>query len=454
MKIQPINYNYFNNLSCPKKFCDNERKQNFTMVTSVSEQFRECERELNNKQSAVKHSSDKKQIIEPIGEINEPVSAAKQSMRKENLRLQSQDCDTRLNLNSLDSNSLKCTNKTDSYFKLPDYKFYTFLFASSKKRTYSSNNNLLKEIPGNFKICNLDGIICPACGKKMLSEKKYIEICEKLQNIPKDQYLNFLYQYRDYMRPVETSVFDEIFSISKLKGNSKDIRTLLVNLRNTKLPLLQEAQMKQINKMFALAKTLPSEEKRSLNSKIIKLKKEIHRKNALAPFRRKVMIDRISKLKIKNPRNYKKLQMIAHNFPTSTDMTSAWIVKYSGQNKKNQNWDSYTIATRFLASSVSNTDHIMPYSSNPNHDDISNYMAMHNACNTQKSDKSFLHWINEDKKNRIKFIKQYFFDVSENISNHKITDNRYKNYVAYATNTIYIASHGQINLFKKYQHKI
>ena len=47
---------------------------------------RECEGELNAKQNVVKHSSNTKQIIEPIGEINEPVSVAKRSVREENSR--------------------------------------------------------------------------------------------------------------------------------------------------------------------------------------------------------------------------------------------------------------------------------------------------------------------------------------------------------------------------------
>ena len=168
--------------------------------------------------------------------------------------------------------------------------------------------------------------------------------------------------------------------------------------------------------------------------------------NTTAPFRRKIIIDRISKIKIRNPKKYEKLQQIAKNFPTSSDMNSAWIVKYSGKNKQNVDWESYDIALRFLYSSVANTDHIIAYDIENNHDDISNYLSMHSACNSQKGNKPFLQWLNEDKKNRIKYLQDYFESVSEIISSKKIKKKKYKDYVANATQTIFEASKGQVKL--------
>ena len=212
------------------------------------------------------------------------------------------------------------------------------------------------------------------------------------------------------------------------------------------MPILQDAQMRQIKKMRTLAKTLPEDEKKVLLNKLDDLQKIIKKNNSTAPFRRKIMIDRISKVKIRNPKKYEKLQRIAKNFPTSSDMNSAWIVKYSGKNKQNENWASYDIALRFLSSSVANTDHIIAYDIENNHDDISNYIAMHSACNSQKSNKPFLQWLNEDKQNRINYLQDYFRTVGEIISTKKIKKKKYKNYVAYATQTIFEASKGQVKL--------
>ena len=349
------------------------------------------------------------------------------------------------------TNNLKPSkNDITKVFELSNIYYPIISFsAEDKNRTYSTKLKKLAEVPSNFKVCRHSGIPCPACGQKMLSRSAFEKITKELQKVPQDKYLEYLGNYTDYMRPVELSVYNELIELSEKPNTSKDIRTLLVQLRDTKLPVLQEAQMKQINKMKALAKTLPEDEKKVLTSKVNSLKNEIRRTNPQAPFRRKFMIDRISKIQIRNPKKYEKLQRIASNFPTSTDMNSAWIVKYSGKNKMHLDWDSYSIALRFLYSSVANTDHIVAYSLERNNDDITNYMSMHNACNSQKANKTFLHWLHEDKDNRIKYMQDYFNAVNELITGKKITTKKYKKYVAYATNTIYEASKGQVDIRPK-----
>lgn len=324
-------------------------------------------------------------------------------------------------------------------------------FSSKEKRTFESDKPHLKERSGDFTVCKISDVPCPACGKKMLNRTKFEQIAEELAKYPQEDYLYFLADYYEYMRPVEASVYREICNISQKQGMSTDIRELLVSLRDNKLPILQEAQLRQVNKMTALAKSLPEDEKKALLAKIAKLKYEIRKKNSTSPFRRKIMLDRISKVKIRNPRKYEKLQRIAKNFPTSSDMNSAWIVKYSGKDKHGNDWDSYTIALRFLESSIANTDHIIAYGIDNNHDDISNYMAMHSACNGQKGSKPFLQWLFEDKENRIKYMTDYFDHVNELIHTKKIKKKKYKNYVAYATETVFAASKGEVNLTTRYQ---
>lgn len=335
--------------------------------------------------------------------------------------------------------------QTTNIQQLSNIYYQPINFTAKEKRTFQTDKPRLKEHSGDFQICKFNDIHCPACGKKMMNRNKFEKFCDDLANVPQDKYLEFLGEYEPYMRPVESSVYKELLVESKKEGTT-DIRDLLVSLRDHKLPVLQEAQMKLVNKMVSLARTLPDDEQRALMSKINQLKAEIRRKNAAAPFRRKIMIDRISKVKIKNPRKYEKLQRIAKNFPTSSDMNSAWIVKYSGKNKFNEDWDSYSIATRFLQSSVANTDHILAYDIDNTHDDISNYMAMHNACNGQKGNKPFLQWLNEDKTNRIKYMQEYFDDCDELISTKRLRKKKYRNYVAYATQTVFEVSKGQVRI--------
>ncbi len=325
--------------------------------------------------------------------------------------------------------------------------YYPLNFTSSKRRTYSSDLKRLKEKSGDFQVSRFNDIPCPACGKKMINLNRYNQIANDLYVLNPEEYLDYIGQYTEYMRPVEESVYNELVNLSKTPGNSKDIRTLVVQLRDKKLPVLQKAQMKTVNKMRALARTLPADEQKVLNKKICKLVALIKRNNSEAPFRRKIVLDRISKIKIRNPYKYEKLQKIAKTFPTSADMNSAWIVKYSGKNKYNENWNSYDIALRFFSTSVANTDHIIAYDIENNHDDISNYMSMHSACNSQKGNKPFLQWLNEDKISRIRHMQDYFTKVQELIDHRRIKKKKYRNYVALATETIYEASKGQLKLF-------
>lgn len=332
--------------------------------------------------------------------------------------------------------------------ELSNVFYYPLSFTGKQPRTNSTSKPKLAEKSGDFVISRVaTDIPCPACGKKMISKGKFQKIEAELNTIPPDQYLEFLGQYQCYMRPVEESVYKEIKAISDKDGEEKDIRTLLVRLRDAKLPILQDAQMYQLKKMKALAKTLPDDEQEILTKKIDGLEKIIKKnKNENNPFRRKIMLEGIKNIPIRNPHKYRKLQQIAKNFPVSSDMNSAWIVKYSGKNKQQEDWTSKEIALRMLSSSVANTDHILAYKIENNHDDISNYMSMHSACNQLKANKPFLEWLHEDKFNRTRYMQRYFDAVDGLIKSRRITKKKYKHYVALATETIFEVSKGQVKI--------
>ena len=95
----------------------------------------------------------------------------------------------------------------------------------------------------------------------------------------------------------------------------------------------------------------------------------------------------------------------------------------------------------------------MAYNLEQNHDDISNYMAMHNACNSRKSNKPFLQWLNEDRNNRLDYLQEYFDTVDEQIKTRKLSKKKYRQYVAKATETIYIITRGEIDLRPKEEEK-
>lgn len=344
-------------------------------------------------------------------------------------------------------NNVVCQNNVNDKIKTELYYPHPSLINFSSKRKYTAGIPKLTETPSKFLINKFENIPCPACGKKLMTRGQFLQFTDELANIPENEYLDFLSNYKEYMRPVEESVFDELTELAK-KTDTKDIRELLVHLRDEKLPVLQEAQMKQLHTMYNIAHSLPEDEKKPLIKKLDMLKSSIKKKNQSAPFRRKAMIEKIKKVKISNPNKYKKLQRAANNFPTSKDLNSSWIIKYSGNNKMNEPWKSYHIALRLLSTSIPNTDHIFPYTSYPHHDDISNYMAMHSACNSLKSDKPFLQWLYEDKDNRTQYIEDYLYEVQDLVDKKRIRKKKYRKYVAYATRTINEASQNKLSLFE------
>ena len=323
--------------------------------------------------------------------------------------------------------------------------FYPVNF-TSRKRTANSTIPSLRLRSSNFLPNRFQDLPCCSCGKKMLTKKKYYEIKQELENIDPNKYLEYLGQYKEYMRPVEESVYNQLCELSKKEGET-DLRTLIVSLRENELPELQKKQMKQVKKMNKFAKYLPLNEKKELLKKTLELENEIYKKNSIAPFRRKIMLDNICNIKISNKKKYEKLVKIAEGFPSSKDLSSAWIVKYSGSDKENKPWNSLDIAQRFLMSSVATTDHILAYTIDPNHNDITNYFGMHSGCNENKQNKTFMHWLHEDKENRIKYMKDYFLGVQNLIDSKKINKPMYKNYVAYATYRIYKLSKDTVKLF-------
>lgn len=323
--------------------------------------------------------------------------------------------------------------------------YYTI--PSTDERIYTSMYKDLIDVPSKFKISEFDNVPCPSCGKTMLPKEKFAEFYERIENSDKEDYLNVLEDYKEYMRPVEESVFDEMKVLAHTY-HTNDLRTLLVNLRDTKLPALQKVQIKKAKQMKKIAKNLPEEERIALLRKINELEKTIRQEKSTSPFRRKRLIDEIRDVKVSHIPKYNKLQEIARSFPTSSDMNSAWIVKYSGKNKYHEDWDSRDIALRLLCFSVPNTDHILARDIEENHDDLTNYMSMHKSCNEQKSNKSFLEWYYEDKNLHQASLEAYFDKADEIISSGQIDDKRYNSYVANATERIYKLSHGKVDLRK------
>ena len=311
------------------------------------------------------------------------------------------------------------------------------------------------EKSGNFKICNIDGLTCPSCGKPMLPRPVFEEeFLKRLDEVPEKQYINVLNEYEHYMTQVEANVFRKIKAKAE-KHPQYNLSRLLIDLRDEELPKLESIQFKKLDQMKIMVQTLPKNERDGITRVINAAEDKIRGRSTKHPFRRKALVEDVQKVKIHNYKTKQNFIKIAESFPSSSEAECAWIVKYSGRDKKKKLRSSREIAERFLINSKTNTDHIIAQDLFDktdrsitkdlcSKDSIFNYMAMHSGCNSEKTNKTFMEWFNEKPEPRYRYLQKYLDEVQEALDNGEIDDERYENYTQEVTKTIARASGGRL----------
>lgn len=319
-----------------------------------------------------------------------------------------------------------------------------------KFNPYFAGVDLAPQLPidheksSNFKICNIDGLTCPSCGIPMLPRPIFDEVFKSdLDSVPEEEYINVLKEYEPYMTQVEANVFDKIQKEAK-KHPGSSLSELLIELRDEELPKLESIQFKKLEYMNNIATSVPKIQRDELYRALTNAEEKIKNRSPKHPFRRKQFVETIQKLKIHNRNTKDMLVKVAESFPSSNEAECAWIVKYSGIDKKHNKRSNREIAERFLINAKTNTDH-MKAQDLGGKDSIYNYMAMHSGCNSDKTNKTFMEWFNENPEERFVFIQQYFNEVQEAIEKGEIDDERYIDYTQRAIETIRKLSGGKLN---------
>ncbi len=310
-----------------------------------------------------------------------------------------------------------------------------------------NNNNEIPfdhEKPNNFKVCTIDKLTCPSCGHFMLPRQIFEETFKKeLDSVPESEYINVLKKYKAYMTQVEANVFEQICKQAK-RNPDLGLSELLIELRDEELPKLESIQFAKLEYMKAIGTSIPKNQRYNLYQTIGNAETKIQQRTIKHPFRRKQFIEDIKKLKIHNPKTKEQLIKIAESFPSSNEAECAWIVKYSGKDKKHKQRKDREIAERFLKNATVNTDHMLARDLNGK-DSIYNYMAMHSGCNSDKTNKTFMEWFNEKPAERMAYIQEYLNDVQSAIENNEIDDERYDDYTSKIIETIRKLSNGKLN---------
>lgn len=355
------------------------------------------------------------------------------------------------NYETLKQDNLPAENKTTTMglWNTENKVKYSYVSAFGKKENRNDITSDHEE-SYNFKVRSIDNLICPSCGRPMLSSERYEKLKQQINKASEKEYVSILSKYIPYMREVEANVMEEI---KDLNGNHPNLtlQELVTKLKLDKLPELESLQLEKLNKMEIYSNDLPDNEKPYLKKAISTAKTKIGLREIQHPFRKKTFIENINALPLENDNDKQNLIKIAESLPSSNESECAWIVKYSGKKKDGEQRNSKDIADRFLMSISTNTDHMLAQDREiGGQDRISNYILMHSGCNTEKANKTFMEWFDEAPDERGFYLQLYFEGVEKAISKGKIDDPRYINYVKRATNMITRLSGGELVFdFKK-----
>ncbi len=326
-------------------------------------------------------------------------------------------------------------------------------FGRNKKRVYSSIIPSKYEKPGKFKIGRIPNLTCPACGQKILTHSQYTRFLEEIRKAPEEEYIPILSRYEKYMCPTELEVFNDIkyqADLLKKVGKVPHLTEIVKTLREIKLPELEKIQLEKIEDMRDAIKTLPKAEQDGLNKKFDTITDIILNINNKAPFRRKTFIESVKEYEVSDPYVKEDLIYIAESFPSSAESACAWVVKNAGKDKQGNDRSPLELAEKLVGIASTSTDHILARNIELNHDDITNYMAMHKGCNSEKTDKSFNDWFYEDPINRKAYLRNYFRDVKAAFERGKIKDKKYRDYVKDCVLHIYSLSAGKVDFRQEF----
>ena len=200
------------------------------------------------------------------------------------------------------------------------------------------------------------------------------------------------------------------------------------------------------------AETLPADDKLKVNTLLDQSSEVIFDRKDNFAFQRSKFLELVETIDIKDEATKEKLLTMAKKMPSAANSETAWFVKYGGYSKNlGELRSSEEIATKLLAPTYTNTDHVHPWNRG-GLDAVSNFWLMHARCNIIKTDKPFVEWLNEDREHRVGYIKQYLTDAQAAIDESKDPKMhpKYDLYSAKLAKTIYDETNGEVDFTKDF----
>lgn len=297
-----------------------------------------------------------------------------------------------------------------------------------------------------FRLSSLEmPVICPDCGKPVMTKPIFNNIKAELDNADESSYLDVVEKHSEFILPQEEKIIAHIRDVQS-RHPEMTLRDVVVQEREIRFDKVENQQFAVLDKMDEVAELLPYEDRSKIHGLAFVSHNIIFERQNNYAFQRSKFIELVDKIELKDKEAKAKIREIAEEMPSSMESEDAWYVKYGGVDKKKQPYTSRHLAERLLAPAYTNTDHVHPWNRG-GFDAVSNFWLMHARCNIIKTDKPFMEWLNEDKENRTGYIKQYLEDAQKAIDESKDPKMhpKYDLYSAKLAKTIYYETNGEID---------
>lgn len=302
-----------------------------------------------------------------------------------------------------------------------------------------------------FRLSSLDmPMICPDCGKPIMTKPIFSGIKAELDAADEKDYLATVDKHSEFLLPQEQKI---LAHLQKLQAQEpeKSVRELVVEERQRRLDSLEAKQYSIMDEIAAVGEGLKGGDKIKVEQLSETSSNIIFERSNTFAFQRGKFIELVENLHLKDKEAQAEIMGLAEELPSSLTSEDAWFVKYGGLDKKKQPYSSRTITEKLLAPAYTNTDHVHPWNRG-GYDAVSNFWLMHARCNIIKTDKPFTEWLNEDRSHRIDYIGQYLRDAQEAIdkSDDPKMHPKYDLYSAKLAKTIYYETDGDVDYTEEF----
>lgn len=302
-----------------------------------------------------------------------------------------------------------------------------------------------------FRLSTLEQpVICPDCGKPVMTKPIFAAIKGELDKANESTYLDVIENHSEFLYPQERKILSKLESV-KAKKPDMTIRAIVSHEREKRLDKLERQQYKVMDKIGEMAEDLSYEDRSKVDGLLTVTSDVIFQRQNTYAFQRGKFIELAGQLDLHDEKAKSQLMKLAEKLPSSMNNEDAWYVKYGGLDGKKQPYSSRTIAEKLVAPTYTNTDHVHPWNLG-GLDATSNFWLMHARCNIIKTDKPFVEWLNEDRENRTEYIKEYLETTQKAIDESKDPKMhpKYDLYAAKIAKTIYYETNGEVDFTEEF----